>query len=69
MLITRSVSSVLREITLRTNLQETALVADKVEDLISRIIGLEELFGTSPADVVEQRRRGELIRYNIVSLL
>jgi len=39
----------------------------KIEDLISRVIELEELFATRPGDVEEQRRRRKLIRY--VSIL
>ena len=51
---------------LQTNLQESAPVADKVEALISRIITLEEIFGTPADDVVEQSRRDPLIQYAIV---
>ena len=52
------VSGILFGVILQTNLQETALIANKVEDFISRIIGLEEIFGTPAGDVAEQRRRG-----------
>ena len=51
---------------LQTNLQETAPVADKLEALISRIIALEEFFGTPAGDAVEKSRRYSLTQYAIV---
>ena len=51
---------------LQTSLQETAPVADKLEALISRIIALEEFFGTPAGDAVEKSRRYSLTQYAIV---
>ena len=66
MAIMKFVSNVQFGVILRSDLQETAPVSDKVEDLISRVISLEELFGTPVDDVAEQGRRKKLIRYPIV---
>jgi len=49
-------------------LQETVLVKNKIEDLISRVVKLEVHFAIRPGDVAEQRRRTELIRYVIIPL-
>lgn len=50
-------------------LQETVTVRNKIEDQLSRVITLEQLFATPPGDIVEQRCRNELIRYaNVPSL-
>jgi len=50
-------------------LQETIPVRNKIEDLLSRVATLEELFATLPGDVAEQRCRSEVIRYAIIPLL
>ena len=63
--IAKFVSNILFGIILQTNLQETAQVSSKVEDLISRIIALEELSGTPAGDPAEQGRRAELTGYAI----
>ncbi|KAF9645844.1 hypothetical protein BDM02DRAFT_397204, partial [Thelephora ganbajun] len=42
--------------------QETAAIGNRTEDLLSRIVTLEEYFYSPPGDVEEQRRRRELIR-------
>ena len=47
-------------------LQETAVVRDKIENLVIRIATLEARFETPPEDVTEQRRRRELIQYAIL---
>jgi len=47
-------------------LQETIPVRNKIEDLISRVAALEELFATLPGDVTEQRCRSEVIWYAII---
>jgi hypothetical protein len=49
-----------------THLQETIAVGNKIENLLSRIAGLEALFATRPGNVEEQRRRSELIRYAVI---
>ena len=66
MSIAKFVSDIFFRVILQTNPQETAPVADKLEALISRIIALEELFGTPAGGVVEQKRRDALLRYAIV---
>lgn len=38
-------------------------MGNKVEDLLSRIVALEELFDSRPDDVTELRHRGKLQRY------
>jgi hypothetical protein len=63
MSIAKFVSVILVGIILQTNLQVTAPVSNKVEDLISRIIALEEQFGTPAGDVMEKMHRGDLMRY------
>ncbi|KAF9646350.1 hypothetical protein BDM02DRAFT_246803 [Thelephora ganbajun] len=45
-----------------TNYKKTAAVGNKIADLLSRIEALEAGFATLPGNVVEQRRRSELIR-------
>jgi len=47
----------------QTHLQETTVIRNKIEDLLSRLAALEARFTTRPGDVAEQRRRGQLIRY------
>ncbi|KAF9644524.1 hypothetical protein BDM02DRAFT_936188 [Thelephora ganbajun] len=42
--------------------QETVAIGNKIEDLLSRIVALEEHFYSRPDDVEEQRRRNNLIR-------
>ncbi|KAF9645513.1 hypothetical protein BDM02DRAFT_3189660 [Thelephora ganbajun] len=49
-----------------TNYKETAAVRNKIEDLLSRIVALEEHFYSRPDDVEEQRRRSELIRHVVI---
>jgi len=39
----------------------------KIDGLLSHITALEQLFATLPGDVAEQRRRAELIRYDVIS--
>ncbi|KAF9646631.1 hypothetical protein BDM02DRAFT_2987132 [Thelephora ganbajun] len=43
------------------NHQETIGIGNKVEGLLSRIVGLEERFYSRPDDVEEQRRRSQLL--------
>ncbi|KAF9643442.1 hypothetical protein BDM02DRAFT_1470175 [Thelephora ganbajun] len=44
------------------NYKEAAAVRNKTEDLLSRIEALEARFATPPGNVVEQKRRREVIR-------
>ncbi|KAF9642707.1 hypothetical protein BDM02DRAFT_3273353 [Thelephora ganbajun] len=44
------------------NHKETVAVRDKIEDLLSRIEALEARFATPPGNIVEQKRRREVIR-------
>ncbi|KAF9644990.1 hypothetical protein BDM02DRAFT_3121009 [Thelephora ganbajun] len=44
------------------NHQGTVVIGNKIEDLLSRIVALEERFYSRPDDVEEQRRRRGLIR-------
>ena len=39
---------------------------NRVANILSRIVALEERFNSRPSDVAEQRRRDELIRYATV---
>ncbi|KAF9642269.1 hypothetical protein BDM02DRAFT_3193578 [Thelephora ganbajun] len=48
------------------NHEEAVGVRNKIEDLLSRIEALEARFATPPGNLVEQRRRSELIRYGII---
>ena len=48
------------------HLQGTVAIGNKIENLLSRIVALEERFDSRPGDVAEQRRRDELIRYVVV---
>ena len=66
MSIAKFVSNILFGVISRTDPQVITPVSTKVEDIISRIIALEELFGTPAGDVAEQRRRGALIWYATV---
>ena len=50
------------------DLQEKAVARNKIENLLSRMVGLEARFSTLPGNVEEQRRRHELIRYAILPL-
>ena len=43
--------------------QGTISVGNKIEDLLSRIVALEERFDSRPGDVAEQRRRDQLRLY------
>jgi len=52
----------------RIHLQETLVVRNKIEDILSRVATLEANFATLPGDVDEQSRRSELIRYAILFL-
>ena len=52
-----------------THLQETVAVRNKIENLLSRIAALEELFATHPGDVADLKRRDELIRYAAIPFL
>jgi len=52
----------------RTNLQDTAVIGNKIEILLSHLAVLEARFATRPSDVAEQRRRSRLIRYAIFPL-
>ena len=40
----------------------------RIENLLSRVVSLEERLNSRPSDVADQRRREELIRYVIVLL-
>ena len=51
------------------HLQETVAVGNKIEDLLSRIVALEECFDSRPDDVAEQRRRNELRWFVIIPQL
>ncbi|KAF9645838.1 hypothetical protein BDM02DRAFT_3172605, partial [Thelephora ganbajun] len=42
--------------------QETVAIGNRTENLLSRIVALEERFYSPPGDVEEQRRRSKLIR-------
>ena len=42
--------------------QETVAVGNKVSNLLSRIVALEDCFDSPPSDVADQRRRDDLIR-------
>ena len=41
---------------------------NRIENLLSRVVSLEERFNSRPSDVADQRRRDELIRYVTVLL-
>ena len=41
---------------------------NRIENLLSRVISLEECFNSRPSDVADQRRRDDLIRYATVLL-
>lgn len=47
-------------------MQETITASNRIENLLQRIIALEEHFGTRPDDVGDQRRRRDLIEYDII---
>ena len=47
-------------------MQETITASNRIENLLQRIIALEEHFGTCPDDVGDQRRRRDLIEYDII---
>ena len=49
--------------------QGSVVVRNKIEGLLSRIVELEELFGSRPRDIAEQRRRSELRRYVVILTL
>ena len=38
-------------------------MANKAENLLSRVVALEECFDSHPSDVAQQRYREDLIRY------
>ena len=48
---------------LTNTLQETVVIGNRIENLLSRIAALEAVFAMRPGDVEEQSRRNELIRY------
>lgn len=67
-LITEFVSHLPFKILLsRTHLQRTVAVGNKIEDVLSRIVALENQLDSQPGDIAELRRRDELIRYATVS--
>ena len=41
---------------------------NRIENLLSRVVSLEERFNSRPSDVADQRRRDELIRYVTILL-
>ena len=41
----------------------------KIENLLSRVVAVEERFSSRPSDVAEQRRRDELMRYAMSSIM
>ena len=49
--------------------QETGAVGNKIENLLSRVVAVEDHFNSRPSDVAEQRRRDELIRYAMSSIM
>ena len=40
----------------------------RIENLLSRVVSLEECFNSRPSDVADQRRRDDLIRYVTILL-
>ena len=44
------------------NFQETSVVENKISNLLSRIVALEDCFDSPPSSVPDQRRRDDLIR-------
>ena len=61
--ITRFVYETLIKGPSQTYPQGIAPVGNKAKDLISRVNALDQLFGTRPDDVEDQRLRDELIWY------
>ena len=61
--------SLLKILSYRMHLQGTITVGNKIEDLLSRIVALEESFDSRPGDVAEQRRRDEVRSYVIIAPL
>ena len=53
----------------QTHVQEATPVKNKIKILLECITALEERFNSKPSDVVELRRRDDVIRYAIVALL
>ena len=47
----------------RTDSQEIVTVSNRVKNLLSRVVALEERFNSRPSDVTDQRHRDGLIRY------
>ena len=45
------------------HMQGSATARNKIDVLLSRIVVLEESFNSRPGNVVDQRRRDELLRY------
>ena len=41
---------------------------NRIKNLLSRVVSLEECFNSRPIDVTDQRRRGKLIEYATVLL-
>ena len=44
-------------------------MGNTIENLLSRVVALEDCFDSPPSGVPEQRRRSDLIRYAIVPSL
>ena len=55
--------------TISHHFQETSAVENKISNLLSRIVALEDCFDSPPSDVPEQRRRVDLIRCGPLFLL
>ena len=51
------------------NFQETVAVGNRISNLLSRIVTLEDCFDSRPSDVAERRRRDDLIRCGATSIL
>ena len=44
-------------------------MGNKIENLLSRVVAVEDRFNSRPSDVAEQRRRDEVMRYAIFSFM
>ena len=67
--IARFAYSLLHRIVLSHNFQETFAVGNRVANLLSPIVALEDCFDSLPSGVAEQRRQKGLIRYAAVPSL
>ena len=47
----------------RTHSQEIVAVSNRIKNLLSRVVALEESFDSRPSDVADQRHRDELIQF------